>query len=582
MKKTNTFKRFAAITSASILAACMVAPMAMTSNAAVITVKQDATYGDVETHTYTAYQIFTGTYNDNGLKVTGWGTGIDSTSLLADTEFKAIIGTATEPAAVAQEIEKITESTAKDNLAAIIAKYTNASGTPIVSGTTDLAVGYYIVKDAYTDTDNKADALSKFILKVATNNAIEITPKKSYPSVVKKVKENKTIDGLAYKSDANYNDVADYSIGETIPFKLYGQLPSSFDGYESYYIKFTDTLGEQFDLLSATGEFVVKIGNTQVDLEKSKYNIHISNSNNTIVIEIEDVLNLKDANGEKIACPAGSVVTVEYNAKLNSNAVIGLDGQINTVDLTYSNNPNEEYKPITDKPNSSTEEGGDENDTEDVIEDTDKTKPDTVIVFTYELDVTKNDGDTDKPLANAVFKVADAQENGKYASFDVKTRTFTVGEDEVTETYYEFAGWSAEGTTITTPADGIFRIVGIDEGTYWLEETDAPENYNILENRVKLEIVANTLDGDDDDRNAWDSFDPDEALTELTLSVDGGTAKAGNINTGAVATIVENNKGTSLPETGGIGTTLFYLGGGAMVAVAGVYLISKKRMKNAE
>lgn len=593
MKKTSrTFKRFAAITSASLLAACMVAPMTMTSNAAKITITQDPTYKDVETHTYTAYQIFKGSYNENGLQISDWGDDINSTALLASNDFKALVNTsATDAASVAQEIEKITDAEQKDKLAAVIAANTKGNGTTIVSGTTDLPMGYYVVKDSYTGTDDKADALSKFILKVATDEEITITPKKSYPSVVKKVKENKEIPNLKYNSDVNYNDVADYNIGDTIPFKLYGQLPSKFDGYESYYIKFTDTLGKEFDLVSELSQFEVMIGSEVVNLEKSKYNLHISKDTvegaTVINIVIEDVLNLKDENGEKITCSPGSVITVAYKAKLNSNAVVGLDGQINKVDLTYSNNPNEEYKPITDKPNK--DEGGEETDVEDTIESTDVTKPDTVIVFTYELDVTKKDEDTGKTLKNAIFKLANASENGQFANFNEKTRTKTVtidGEDtQVSEVYYEFAGWAEEGqagTSITTPEDGIFRIVGIDEGTYWLDEVEAPENYNGLTKRVKLDIVANTLDGDDDDRNAWNSFTPEDALTELTLSVDSKNAVAGNINDGTVETIINNNKGTTLPDTGGIGTTVFYLGGGAMVAVAGIYLISKKRMKNTQ
>ena len=244
---------------------------------------------------------------------------------------------------------------------------------------------------------------------------------------------------------------------------------------------------------------------------------------------------------------ATSQIVVEFTAELLSNAVIGKAGNKNEVYLEYSNNPNV------------TGEGT-----------TGSTKTDKVLVFTYELDVTKVDGqDPEKKLGSAQFvllssdktKVAEVAD-GKFVQWVAVPAADAEGK----------IAWPA-GTTLTSAANGLFVISGLDAGSYYLRETVAPAGYNLLKNDISVKIDA-TLDKSEDN----------PALTALKLTVKedkegaAATESDGVLETGIVATNVENNSGTQLPETGGIGTTIFYVVGGFLVLTAVVLLVTKKRM----
>lgn len=560
MKKTNKFAAFA-------LAACMMAPMTMattasfTASATNVTISSSSSSSDQATHTYTAYKIFDGTYSTNGLTVTGWATGFDSTGLLADDDFTGIvidstttlpttigsvIGSNTDAAAVAQAIEKIaSNSSTADKLASVLAKYVGTSGTKLSGTAVDLPAGYYIVKDVM-GTDNTHDAVSKFILEVSGGTTpIDIVTKKSYPTVEKKVKENvKAITGQAtYEKSTTekWNDVADYNIGDAVPFKLYGTMPSTLDDYEHYYYKFTDTLGSQFNT-PAVDAITVKVNGTPITVDGK--NCRVTASGGNITVSFEDI--------KAYVTSVNDIVTVEYSAVLNKTAVIGRNGQTNKVDLEYSNNPNVSYKPNTSDDNEDTP-----ND-----EDKGKTPEDKVIVFTYELDTTKVDKATGAKLADAKFRLY--RENGSTMEY-VKVDT----DSKVT-------GWTtndAEASTLISDTNGLFKVIGLDDGTYFLEETEAPGSYNKLTAPVKVAITATTVNN-----QSWDT-DPSDVLKELNVKVDDSEQSvAGDVNAGTVGIDVANSKGSTLPSTGGIGTTIFYVLGGTLVVGSGIALVTKKRL----
>lgn len=242
------------------------------------------------------------------------------------------------------------------------------------------------------------------------------------------------------------------------------------------------------------------------------------------------------------------MVTVEYNAKLNNNAEIGLPGQENKVDLTYSNNPNSSYKPDT------TDENEDTPDTPGTPgENTGKTPEDKVIVFTYEADFTKIDGVTKAHLEGVEFKLKNA--NGEYVTLDENGKV---------------TGWDTAGTTIKSNASGQFKIIGLDDGDYTLEETKPLPDYNPIADTTLI-INAGTVNN-----QTWNGT-PADALTSFKYKI-GNSEMEGTPADGIASGTIENKKGSSLPSTGGIGTTLFYVCGGAMVAVSGIFLITKKRM----
>lgn len=579
MKNTKRARRAAAFAAAVVMAACAAVPMGSSFSASAAGNNTIAIEGfnttennDNGAHTYEAYQIFSGTYAGGVLSNIDWGSGIDSTKktelLDAIKAIKVGEGTPFVDCTDAKSVAKVLSDANADfdaditkQFASVVGKFLNpaadghkeseaAEGKYDISNLDD---GYYLVQDASnspSDTTgaNNNGAKTRFILKVAGGGNVTVAAKSSAPSVIKKVKEDdKTVKGAvtvgSYTADKQYNDVADYCIGENVPFELISTMPSTYDDYTSYFYQFTDTLATNFKL--NTDSIAVKVVNSADDVttltagDDGDYTVSSQDASGKFTITINDTKKIT-------AITKNSTIVVDYTAQLNSGAVIGLDGQENKVDLTYSNNPN--YT-------------GDGASTPN--EDKGKTPEDKVIVFTYELDVTKYLGD-EHTLANdadgtkAGFKLGNA--NGtKWATVDENLR-ITDWVDDV-----------AAATEVTTDATGIFKFIGLDDGTYTLRETTTPTGYNTMAD-LALTIGATTANDQD-----WAGTASD-ALSAIKLTIN-KVDIAGDTNTGIVATKITNQKGSTLPSTGGIGTTMFYVGGGVLVAGAGVLLITKKRAK---
>ena len=129
----------------------------------------------------------------------------------------------------------------------------------------------------------------------------------------------------------------------------------------------------------------------------------------------------------------------------------------------------------------------------------------------------------------------------------------------------------AAATEVTTDATGIFKFIGLDDGKYTLRETTTPTGYNTMAD-LTLTIGATTANN-----QVW-SGTASDALSAIKLTMN-STNIDGDVDKGNVEGSIINQKGSSLPSTGGIGTTMFYVGGGVLVAGAGVLLITKKRAK---
>lgn len=582
MKKTNKFAAFA-------LAACMMAPMAMATTASFtasaagtpVTSGSITIDSSVANHKYTAYQIFDADLTEESGNITfanvKWGSAIDTTKTDAlYTELAAYLNTLNKTSItlssaseVAEAIKAVqgslggaTQREALDDIADMFAKYISDSATGV-----DLAYdkansnykgtisdpGYYLVidtKDSGVTSPTKDNAYSRYMLLVAGDSSI--APKASYPTVEKKVKENvKAITGQAtYEKSTTekWNDVADYNIGDAVPFKLYGTMPDTLDDYEHYYYQFSDSLGSQFEVPKNIkiyidgNEIAPEAGVCEVSTAVA---LEDGSRGPELMVKFNDIKSIdidkKTAGIQSIT--KDSIVTIEYTAVLNSNAEIGLPGQENKVKLEYSNNPNATGDGTT-KPG-----------------DTGETPEDKVIVFTYELDTTKVDGiDNTKKLENAEFKLYRMNGSTKeYVKVDADSKV---------------AGWTdtaADASTLTSNADGLFKVIGLDDGTYYLEETKAPSGYNKLTSAVEVVITATTVNN-----QTWSST-PADALTKLDVTA-GGNAGTGDVATGIASINIANNKGSTLPSTGGIGTTIFYVLGGTLVVGSGIALVTKKRL----
>ena len=223
------------------------------------------------------------------------------------------------------------------------------------------------------------------------------------------------------------------------------------------------------------------------------------------------------------AVHAGSTIRVEYTSTLNPNAVIGGNGNLNKAQLEYSNNPRD-------------------------TSSKDKTVWDNVVVFTYQVVVNK--------YANSVG------ENNKLkgAEFTLTKKLKDSTPKVITAVKYE---------------DGVqFIFKGLDDGEYTLTETVTPEGYNTID-PITFTVTAThgtEWDGKGVRGDLITAFTGNAAPGEITFTSDKGT--------GALTTNVINKSGTTLPSTGGMGTTVFYVVGGGLMAVAVVLLVTKKRMEN--
>lgn len=552
MKKS---KRIASTAAAVLMAVSMAAGTSAMSVSAAAATSYTLTITDARTgHEYNAYQVFDGDVSAEATKsMTNviWGNGVNGENLLAALKADANIGSTFAACNSAQDVyNALAEHTELvDAFAKVVSanlNETNAAASTTATGGyefTNLDGGYYFVKDK---TVPEADAYSKYMLKVVKNTTVSV--KADQPKVEKKVYEEDYTGDAGYGT--GYNDVADHFIGESVPFKLIGTLPSAeqFAAYDSYYYEFNDTLDAGFKA-PAAGDFTVKIGDTVVT---ENFDIDISNlidaSGNSIGTSISikakgnDIKKIMTDNSIDFST-ATPKVTVDYKAVLDDDAVIGLDGNENKVDLKFSNNPNA---------------------TGDGTNNTGKTPEDKVIVFTYEFDTLKVDSaDTTKKLQGAEFTLQN--EAGKYAKVENGI----------------FQGWvdAAEASTLTTDENGLIAIKGMEGGTYTITETKAPTDYNLPSQPFTVTLTAqkeltqnwNTT-ASDVLKNFSGTVNNSTATDNANISVDGYTATL----------TVKNTKGAELPETGGIGTKLFYVGGGALVLASAVILISKKRAKDAE
>ena len=468
---------------AMLLAVIMVLGMAMSASAATVT--------NPTSRSYDAYQVLSGTQaeNDATLGDVVWGSGVDEDALLAelkeDYDYFDDCNTAADVANVLNGKHDYCDEAKA--LAATATKHLTDVKTPIANDAADVSLdaGYWLLVD--TSTPEEGSAKNAALLQVTNKGDITIAVKYDAPEVEKTVDDN----------DAN--------IGDTVTFTLIGTMPSTLEGYETYKVIFHDTLSQ-----GLTYTDTVKV--TIDDADKTNA-FEVNHENGQLTISCSDVL----AQGAQ----ESSKIVVTYTAVLNEEAVIGTEGNPNTVYLKYSNNPN--WDGNGDEPTGNTPE-------------------DEVKVFTWEIPVVKIDGETKAQLADAVFTL--------YKDADCSSPVQLVGAGNNVYKVCNLPECAEEHihlTQVTTDETGKFEIEGLEKGIYYLKEIKAPAGYNLLTDKVTVVIGEEgvlTSNG--------------KTVTEVT---------------------VENNAGATLPETGGIGTTIFYIAGAALVLAAVVMLVTKRRMK---
>ena len=518
-----------------LLVLVMALSLAVTAFADELTTYSITINNSTAGHTYEAYQIFTGDLSGTTLSNIVWGSGVSEAGQTA-------LGDA---AAKAETLK--TEADAKAFAKAVAPYLTTAAGSAntvtdgkyVISG---LAAGYYLVKDQDGSLTGDADAYTEYIIKVVSDTTA--TPKSSVPTVEKKVKDTNDSTGVT----SGWQDSADYDIGDSIPFQLKATLANNVSSYTTYKVVFHDTLSKGLTLNATYGEdenanvvtsgVTVKVGDADADKAANFVITAVKNADGTttLTVSCDDVKALGAGNS--------SAITVEYTAKLNENAVLGSAGNPNKVYLEYSNNPNK------------SEAGNNE---------TGKTPEDTVIVFTYKTiinKVTKNpDYDPKVDGSEEYIPLPDAE-------FTLEKKI--LGDDPTTTDKVEAEYWKAIAV-VKSNNGTTFTFSGLDDGKYRLTETKTPAGYNTI---APIEFTVTAEHDVLSDNPALTSLSGNATTGELTF--------ASSTDEGSLSADVINNAGSTLPETGGIGTTIFYVLGGVLVLAAVVLLVTKKRMSGAE
>ena len=357
-----------------------------------------------------------------------------------------------------------------------------ADGKATFSG---LPFGYYVIEDEGTATP-----ISALMLRTTSK---EVNLKADMPAIEKKIDGDKDVDSTTV-------DLVDYNtatVGEDVPYVLKSKVPD-MTGYKSYTYIVTDTFSNGLDF---NDDVEITIGGVEYT------DFTVAENGQTVTITFNDFIALKEQ--------VGAEIVITYSATVNENAIIGVEGNPNTVYLTYSNNPQ-----IEDS-------------TEDTPEDE---------VRTYLVDLIINKTDADGvALPNAEFEIKQG---------DVVIATGTS---------------DANGLVEFTWKNG----VGLKDGeTYTIVESNPPEGYNKAEDIEFTVKCEDPQDATTSTNCTWSTVNNVLTFTKTE------TAEADDY----FKTTVINRTGTLLPETGGIGTTIFYVVGGLLMVAAFVLLVSKKRM----
>lgn len=526
---------------AALLAVAMVCAMAIPAFA----YNPGETEEDLNTkHEYAAFQIFTGDVKGNNIddfKISNakWGESITNpTEFLAQLTADSTIGGEFKTNFTPQEaVAVISKWGDSDDNSIAFARcvcnylYSNGDPKPVIQGLHTGGVkvpkpGYYLIVDTSPfNEDDFYHAYNSFLLKVTKAEYVfPINYKVVKPTVEKKVYDNDNNDISSAGNNDGWGSSADHAINEKFQFRLIAKLPASkdngraYDYYDKYTVCFKDTLSKGITY-DGPDSVVIKSNNNTYDttIDPSKYTI--TESQNSFVVKIPDVKTC----AEGLDLNDGATITVTYTAHLNEKAYVNIAGggtdNKNRVYLEYSNNPR-------------------------ISTSLDHTPESEVCVYTYQLNNTKyRDDDTPgNELAGAGFRLYSGKDCTKEQEIKLKKNT-TDG------TYSPYFGADA-GDEMFSDEHGQFNVKGLDAGTYYLRETNPPKDYSACDD--KEIVISATHD-----------------VNHVSLS--------GNLST----TIINKKAGgITLPSTGGIGTTIFYVVGGGLMVAAIVLLVTKKRMEN--
>lgn len=584
------------------LTLCLALPALAAEGKYTLTIKSET-----PNHDYEAYQIFAGELMEsptnpgvNTLVNIIWGSGVNSTGdgLLNAIKGISVGDPATQPFAACTTADSVATVLAENNNnAALVDAFAAAvaghlSGTTYEASTgskgvdelytaeiTDLPAGYYLVKEkTFQGDEGVGNAYTKFILEIVKNATVKA--KADVPTLEKKVSD---------EVDGTYGDAVAASVGSKVYFKITSKVPD-MDGYNKYFFIVNDTLSEG---LTFNNDLTIKIGTDTV----------LSNSSDYTVTQTQDPESPTPGTGSKTKLEivfkdfitkknlAGQAITITYSATVNEHAEIGTTGNLNTANLTYSNNPNVEYEGDTTNPDKPKPGGN---------EPTGVTPDDITAVYVTAIQINKVDTNG-YPLVGAGFTLSGngvittgvttvngfvPDDDGEYYKLINGAFTTTPPVPGETDSLYDSTEQKYSPSPATTTweeyeehvtsegkvgADGVLKFEGLGTGEYTISETTVPVNYNKIED-ITVNITCDlpdTITGGDE-----------ECTWKYQIV---GSERVEEAADGIIPLDIENRSGAELPSTGGIGTTIFVYGGIILMVLAlGVVAVrTYNRKKNA-
>ena len=362
--------------------------------------------------------------------------------------------------------------------------------------------------------------------------------------------------------ETEWVDAADSQNGQVVNYKLTGTIADNYASYDSYTYKFMDSLDKGLDFVDGSLSVYALNNGEYTEINPTSYKVDAPSESNQRVLTVNFIgtNGLKSAtakNGGTLTIDANTKIVVFYKAKLNAKAVIAgannkLEGNPNTVTLEYSNNP--------------------------MVAGTGTSVPDSVVDYTYGLQINKVDLGTEAALEGAQFTITTTgDENNKVAKYVAGDGTLS--DDEV---------------VLTTNAKGLIQLTGLDAGTYKVTEKKAPNGYTAVSSfeftidptindeegqGYKLTKLEGRLDNKGQNDNVISGLTDGNSGDNKLTKKDGSEKNAD----GTFNITVGDTKQVGLPLTGLNGVTFTWIAGGAVLCIGVAHLIrSRKQAEESE
>ena len=435
------------------------------------------------------------------------------------------------------------------------------------SYTLDVDYGWYLI-DEVTNVEGTHSAASLCMVNTA-NPDMTVDIKSDFPVIQKQIQEDDNRKNIGINSDG-WNDVADFEIGQTVPYRYNSYVPD-MNGYDTYYYAVHDKMNSALTFVPDSVK--VKIGSMTLQKD-TDYRVVTEgiDDGETFQIQIMDlkaVINRYYYSGEAGNKPEtekvyGQKILIEYDAVLNEDAQLdtGRPGFENDVKLEYSNNPDA-----------------------DGAGQTGETPWDTVVCFTFRMDGIKvNDQVPERKLEGAKFKLYSDKDCTQevYVKKAFKSDGYTV----ISRDSVAGSASPSEAVEIVSDENGAFNIIGLDSQVYFFKETKAPDGYRLLKDPIEIDVKAvygadnrtEYIKGDGATDKTLRSLEATAKFKEFYTGVHSEYEKSlsTNVDTGTLNIKVVNKVGSKLPATGSAATIVLVCAGTAVMAA----VLIKKKKKN--